>query len=110
MHRSSNRESLKVVAARSPGGDLLGSTFQLRIRLHNFDWLNYAGLDWGALFCYEIVHETRSIQLVHWFDFLAEPTSDVGPWSTEIVTWEVTLPLVVGWDIIGHGDQSGNIG
>lgn len=110
MHSSSNRESLHVVAARSPGGDLLGSTLQLRISLTNIDWVNNYGPDWAPLFCYEIVNQTRRIQLIHRFYPFPQPAGDVSTWSTEIVTREVTLPLVVWWDIDGHADQSGNIG
>ena len=110
MHSSSNRESLHLVAARAPGGDLFGSTLQLRIRLTNIDWVNYNGLDWASVFCYEVVNQARRIQLIHRFHPFPQPAGDVSTWSTEVVTREVTLPLVVWRDVSRHADQSGSIG
>jgi hypothetical protein len=54
------------------------------------------------------VNETSSIQLIHWFDTFQETPGYVRSWSTEIVSWEVTLPCVERWDINRH--QNGTNG
>jgi len=109
LHSSSNRESLEVVAARAPPGDLLSSTLQLRVGLHDTSWIT-SSTKWTSRFCLEIVHEASCIKLVHWFDSLSKPAFDIRSRSGEVVAREVTLPCVVRWDVNRHADQSGIIG
>jgi len=109
LHRSSNRESLQVIAARTPGGDLLGSTLQLCIGLHDTSWVS-PGAKWSARFSLQVMHQASRIQLIHWFDSFPEPSGDVRSWSGKVVAREVTLPCVERWDVDRHADQSGNIG
>lgn len=104
MHRSSNRESLEIVAARAPGGDLFGSTLQLRVGLHDTSWIT-SSTEWTSRFCLEIVHQACRIQLIHWFDTLSKPAFDVRSWSGEVVAREVTLKSIVRWDVGRHDHQ-----
>ncbi len=107
MHRNHHRESLRLVSARSPTGDLLGSTLQLHVGLHDCRFVS-PGAKWSARFRLQIVNETSSIQLIHWFDTFQETPGYVRSWSAEIVSWEVTLPCVERWDINRH--QNGTNG
>lgn len=109
MHSSSNRESLEVVAARAPAGDLLGSSLQLRVGLHDTSWIT-SSTEWTSRFCLEIVNKTSRIQLIHWFDTFSKPSFDIRTRSGEVVAREVTLSSVVRWDVDGHADQNGIIG
>jgi hypothetical protein len=109
MHSSSNRESLHLVAARSPSGDLLGSTLQLDICLMDCSDVR-PGLGWASCFRVNVVNEAGFIQLIHWFDALTQPPVDVSSWSTEVVSRKMTLHRVVWRDVDGHADQNGIIG
>lgn len=104
MHSSNDDQCFDAQSTDGTLGDEARFLLQLQVCCACFDWIS-SRTAWTARFRLQIVHEARSIELIHWFDTFEEAPMNVGTRPTEIVTRKVPFAGVVRWDEGHHGDH-----
>lgn len=99
MHRGDDNQGLKADFSVVCPSDGPGCLLELGIRCQYLDWIIPSTV-WTTRFSMQIVHETRSIELIHWFDAFEEAPVDVRTRAAEVVTRQVPFAGVVRWNVI----------
>ena len=101
MHSGDDNQGFETDFSVVCPGNGPGCLLQLGIRAQYLDWISGRQV-WTARFSLQIVHETRTIELIHWFDAFEEASVNVRTRATEVVARQMPFAGVVRWDVLNH--------
>lgn len=101
LHSTDHKERLLAFNSDCDLSNGPGLLLKLSVCCQDLSWITSREV-WTARFRLYIMHETRGIQVIDWFDTFPQAPGDVRAWPTEIQTGEVDFAGVIRWNVNGH--------